>query len=148
MPPNRLTATEAAAKLQAELDAILLDVRPPSWYAQGHAAGAYNLPIFDVDAAGEKIENPQFVEQAAELFGKERPIITICNAGPRSQQATGLLLEAGFSDVADIAGGLKGKTDESGTKLVPGWIDAGLPVETEAQPGRDANSLMRKLKTG
>ena len=44
-------------------------------------------------------------KRAAEL-GKERPIVTVCRAGGRSAQATVMLRQAGFENVANLAGGM------------------------------------------
>ena len=37
---------------------------------------------------------------------RDRPIVAVCRAGSRSAQATVLLREAGFGDVANLAGGM------------------------------------------
>ena len=43
--------------------------------------------------------------RAAEL-AKERPIVTVCRAGGRSAQATVILRQSGFENVANLAGGM------------------------------------------
>ncbi len=42
----------------------------------------------------------------AEELDKERPIVTVCRAGGRSAQATIILRRAGFSEIANLAGGM------------------------------------------
>ena len=44
-------------------------------------------------------------ERMAEI-STEKPIVTVCRAGGRSAQATFILRRAGFSDVANLAGGM------------------------------------------
>ena len=39
-------------------------------------------------------------------FDRERPVVTVCRAGGRSAQATLMLQRAGFSKVANLAGGM------------------------------------------
>ena len=48
---------------------------------------------------------------------KTGPVVTVCRAGMRSATAAAILGRGGFSDVANLAGGLLG------------WNEAGLPVE-------------------
>jgi rhodanese-related sulfurtransferase len=62
-------------------------------------------------------------ERAGEL-AKDRPIVAVCRAGSRSAQATAILREAGFSDVANLAGGMlrwrsEGHAVEGGSALDP-----------------------------
>ena len=40
------------------------------------------------------------------------------------------LAQAGFTDVTNVRGGFGGAHDQTGRVVVPGWRDAGLPVET------------------
>jgi rhodanese-related sulfurtransferase len=58
-------------------------------------------------------------KRAAEL-DKERPVVTVCRAGGRSAQATVMLRQAGFEDVANLAGGMlrwraEGRVVENGS---------------------------------
>ena len=43
---------------------------------------------------------------ALNQFDRERPVVTVCRAGGRSAQATTVLQRAGFSKVANLAGGM------------------------------------------
>jgi rhodanese-related sulfurtransferase len=56
----------------------------------------------------------------AKEIGNERPIVTVCRAGGRSAQATVILRQAGFEDVANLAGGMlrwraEGRVVENGS---------------------------------
>jgi rhodanese-related sulfurtransferase len=55
---------------------------------------------------------------------KDRPIVVICAAGNRSANVTGHLLASGWTDVANVAGGIST------------WERMGLPVvRGPVQPG-------------
>ena len=59
----------------------------------GHIAGAMLIPLGEL------------AERAGEL-AQDRPIVAVCRAGSRSAQATVILREAGFTDVANLTGGM------------------------------------------
>ncbi len=73
----------------------VLDVREPDeWTGPlGHIRGAVLIPL------------GALAERAGEL-GRDRPIVAVCRAGSRSAQATVILREAGFADVANLHGGM------------------------------------------
>jgi sulfur dioxygenase len=73
----------------------ILDVREPDEFSGplGHIAGAVLIPLGEL------------AKRAGEL-SRERPIVAVCRAGSRSAQATAILKEAGFADVANLAGGM------------------------------------------
>lgn len=59
----------------------------------GHIRGAKLIPLGELAA------------RAGEL-SRERPIVAVCRSGARSAQATVILQRAGFSDTANLAGGM------------------------------------------
>jgi len=73
----------------------ILDVREPGEFEGplGHIRGARLIPLGEL------------AERAGEL-GRDSPIVAVCRAGSRSAQATVILREAGFADVANLAGGM------------------------------------------
>jgi sulfur dioxygenase len=73
----------------------ILDVREPGEFEGplGHIRGAVLIPLGEL------------AERGGEL-SRDRPIVAVCRAGSRSAQATVILREAGFSDVANLAGGM------------------------------------------
>jgi len=146
--PVRLTPQEAFARLRDNPHTILLDVRSTAEFAAGHPAGAYNVPLLDQSpATGTLLPNPYFVEQVSALFPPATPIIASCRSGARSLQAGVLLKQAGYSDVANLEGGLMGQRDLDGTVAVAGWAEAGLPVSQTPEPGRDYASLLEQIKS-
>jgi sulfur dioxygenase len=87
----------------------ILDVREPQEFVGplGHIRGAVLIPLGEL------------AERAGEL-ARDRPIVAVCRAGSRSAQATVILREAGFGDVANLAGGMlrwraEGHTVEGGS---------------------------------
>jgi sulfur dioxygenase len=89
----------------------IVDVREPQEFdgPLGHIRGAILIPLGEL------------AERAGEL-SRDRPIVTVCRAGGRSAQATVILREAGFSDIANLAGGMlrwraEGHAVEGGSAL-------------------------------
>jgi sulfur dioxygenase len=73
----------------------ILDVREPEEFTGplGHIKDALLIPLGELAA------------RAGEL-SKDRPIVAVCRAGGRSAQATNILQQAGFKDVANLTGGM------------------------------------------
>jgi glyoxylase-like metal-dependent hydrolase (beta-lactamase superfamily II)/rhodanese-related sulfurtransferase len=73
----------------------ILDVREPEEFAGplGHIRGAVLIPL------GE-------LAQRTPELASDRPIVAVCRAGSRSAQATVILQQAGFGDVANLVGGM------------------------------------------
>jgi len=84
----------------------LIDVREAGEYSGplGHIEGARLIPLAELS------------KRSAEL-DRDRPIVAVCRSGARSAQAVVLLQKAGFSDVANLAGGMLR------------WRAAGYPVK-------------------
>jgi glyoxylase-like metal-dependent hydrolase (beta-lactamase superfamily II)/rhodanese-related sulfurtransferase len=85
-------------------DAVVLDVREPEEFAQGHVPGAMNLPQADL---------------ASRLDGlpRDHPLYTICHSGRRALNAARFLKQTGFSGVINVKGGTEA------------WLMAGKPLE-------------------
>jgi rhodanese-related sulfurtransferase len=73
----------------------VIDVREPDEYdgSLGHIQGTRLLPLGELP------------RRSAEL-DRTRPIVTVCRSGARSAQATVMLQRAGFTEVANLAGGM------------------------------------------
>ena len=98
MAAERIDPTSARAR---QLDGqLVIDVREPGEYAQGHIAGAVNIPLGQLATA----ELP------------DGPVMTTCGGGGRGGRAADALVEAG-REAYSIAGGTRA------------WRAAGLPVE-------------------
>ncbi len=72
--------------------ALLLDVRSPEEYAQGHIPGSVNLPLAAIADARERIPN------------KDTPLFVYCLSGARSRAAASALASMGFTGVVDMGG--------------------------------------------
>ena len=75
-------------------NAILIDVRTPVEYAEGHLENAKNINWFDKN----------FEEQVKSL-DKEETIYLYCKAGGRSAKAQQRLLDMGYKNVINLEGG-------------------------------------------
>ncbi|MFZ5511937.1 MAG: rhodanese-like domain-containing protein [Pseudomonadota bacterium] len=86
-------------------DAVVVDVREPAEYSQGHIVNARNLPLGQLQKRLTELEK-----------FKDKPLILCCASGNRSASASSTLRKAGFARVYNLAGG------------VAAWEQAGLPV--------------------
>lgn len=64
--------------------AVIIDVRSPGEYKDGHINGSLNFPL---DNIRSKVD---------ELKKSGKPVITVCRTGTRSSMATGILKSAGI----------------------------------------------------
>lgn len=80
----------AQQKLQNNPEILLVDVRTPQEYRQGHLPGAKNVPL-------EQLRRgiPRFLP-------REDPIFLYCRAGHRSAQACEVLIQAGYRNGINI----------------------------------------------
>lgn len=72
--------------------AVLLDVRTPDEYRQGHIPGSKNVPLQSIDKVTVMINN------------KATPIFVHCLSGARSRQAAAILQQMGYTNVKNIGG--------------------------------------------
>jgi rhodanese-related sulfurtransferase len=142
MTHPRISAAEAHGLIANE-GYVYLDVRTEAEFAQGHPAGAYNVPIKLAAPQGMQ-DNPRFLEVVHGAFDKQQKLVVGCKAGPRSQAAAAALIAAGFTAVVEQRAGWSGQRDAFGRAVEPGWEAAGLPKATESEPGRDYAALSRK----
>jgi rhodanese-related sulfurtransferase len=71
---------------------VVVDVREPWEYRQGHVPGAVLIPLGQLSARLNELD-PQ------------RPVAVICASGNRSQSAAALLGQKGFKTVYNVSGG-------------------------------------------
>lgn len=96
-----LTPLEVAAKRQRGDPFDLIDVREPAEWDAGHVAGAELVPL---GTLGEAMAGRD----------RSRAVVVMCHSGARSARAAQQLLEAGFSRVVSMAGGMVRWRDEVG----------------------------------
>ena len=95
----------APAAFEAKIvqpNVLLVDVRTPQEFANGHLENAQNINYND----------PKFKENIA-LLDKSKPIAVYCGVGGRSGKASKILTELGFKDITDLAGGITAWTAAS-----------------------------------
>ena len=94
---RKLSFEQAHELLLNNKDCCFFDVREEEEYAQGHADGAVNFPLDELDE-----------ESAAERIGApDTPVLLYCRSGARSYLAAHRLLDFGYERVYDL-GGLNG----------------------------------------
>ena len=131
MPIKQVEPPQAYETLQGNPDAIYLDVRTEEEFAQGHPAGAINIPVVFLKPATAPQPNDSFLAVAQKVLPSNKKLVVGCMAGGRSQRACEILEQAGYSDLTNVRGGFGGARDASGAIVVVGWRDAGLPVSRE-----------------
>ena len=138
-------STVQQAHQQQASGATYVDVRSIPEFEQGHPEGAFNIPLLHLDpATGQMRPNPDFLDIVRGNFAPETPMVVGCKMGGRSQQACEILSSAGFHDVTNVLGGYGGAPQLGHT----GWVQAGLPIETSAEPSRTYASLQKKKAPG
>lgn len=90
---HRITAEEAKERLDANPDAVILDVRTPEEHAAERIEGSINLP-------NETIGD----ERPALLPDLDAEILVHCRTGVRSRQAAEKLAALGYTNVYDFGG--------------------------------------------
>lgn len=90
----------------ANNDWLLIDVRSPQEFADGHIPGTVNMPHENIN------------DYISELEGhKDKPIIIYCQSGRRAKLAMKVLQKLDFSEVMHLEGDMLG------------WTAAGMAVD-------------------
>jgi rhodanese-related sulfurtransferase len=100
--------TAEAVRLINREKAVLIDVSEPEEFAKGHANGARNVPLGQLEGSKQLPSN------------KALPLVLICPTGARASRAAGLLRKAGYEKAQPLSGGFGA------------WREANLPVEKSA----------------
>lgn len=89
-----VTMTEGLKLMEQDKGFILLDVRRPDEYAEGHIPGAIQLT------------NETFTEEAAAkvIKNKEQAVYVYCRSGRRSKEASQKLIDFGYENIIEIGG--------------------------------------------
>ncbi len=98
----------AAVQLINREKGVLIDVSEPEEFAKGHAVGARNIPLGQIEGHKQLPTN------------KALPLVVVCPTGARAGRAAGMLRKLGYEKAQVLAGGLKA------------WREANLPVEKTA----------------
>jgi rhodanese-related sulfurtransferase len=137
---KRVSPKEALALLAEGY--IYVDVRSEQEFAEGHPAGAYNVPIMHLGGGG-MTPNPRFTEVMRARFPVDAKIVVGCKAGGRSLRAANVLVGEGYTRVVDQRAGWDGARDAFGRVTEKGWGPDGLPSEKGAPEGRAYAALAK-----
>ena len=85
--------TEEALSLWQAKEAVIIDVRTPQEYQEGHIPDAALIPLNQLESRLDEVP-------------KDQQVLLICRSGRRSAQGTSLLRSKGFDQVANIEGGM------------------------------------------
>ncbi|HEX5783449.1 MAG TPA: rhodanese-like domain-containing protein [Burkholderiaceae bacterium] len=127
---RHLTPREAWALVQAQPDALFVDVRMEieSLYV-GRPPGVENIPWYEYpDLTPDPTRFAAAVER--EAGRKDRTVVLICRSGKRTLEAAKALEAAGFTDVVNVLHGFEGELDDAFHRsTLSGWRHDGLPWE-------------------
>ena len=104
-----------AERLLAEGGVVLLDVRTPKEYQNGHIPNAQLIPLRELEDRLKELPKDRTL-----------PVLVYCSNGDRSAKAARLLYDTGRKDVYTLIGGLRA------------WVAAQKPLQV-ASPTPDAN---------
>lgn len=104
--PGRSVGPVQAVQLINRSDAVVVDVREPTEFNDGHITGARHIPQ---RVLAERLKELDKV--------KGKPVIVVCASGNRSRAAAALLQKNGHEQVYNLEGGLAA------------WTQAGMPLE-------------------
>ena len=90
---EHISQDEAMQIMEEETGYLIVDVRRPDEFAEGHIEGAINVP-------NEGISD----EMPEELPDKDQLLLIYCRTGRRSKEASEKLAKIGYTNVHEIGG--------------------------------------------
>ena len=90
---RQISQEEAASLMESEEDYVILDVRTPEEFADGHISGAVNLPNESIGT-----------EALPQLPDKDQMLLVYCRSGNRSRQASEKLAALGYTNILEFGG--------------------------------------------
>ena len=110
-PENSLQASNLSAEISVDeayqlyrQGVFFLDVRTEDEWDAYHIAGSTLIPLEQLTARLDELP-------------RDQTIVVVCRSGNRSRSGRGILLEAGFTQITSVSGGLTA------------WSNAGYPLE-------------------
>ena len=91
-PLPSLNALELSKQLNAGSQFLVIDVRQPEEYREGHIAGSKLIPLGELNRRVNELP-------------KDQEIVCVCASGSRSRSATKFLVDAGYA-AFDMNGGM------------------------------------------
>lgn len=83
--------SKVAHTMMQEEKVVILDVRTPEEYSEGHIEGAINIPLDEIRSRSNELN-------------KDETILVYCRSGNRSKTASKELVKLGFVHVFDFGG--------------------------------------------
>lgn len=93
---NNITKDEMKFMLKNYSNVVLLDVRSPQEFMEGHLNNAINIPTYEIYSKAPKI-----------IKDKETIIIAYCTVGIRSENAIRILERLGYKNLYHLEGGIE-----------------------------------------
>ena len=90
---RQISQEEAQKMMETEKDYIILDVRTPAEYAEGHIPGAICISHDSIPT-----------DDIPELPDKDQLIMIYCRSGRRSKLAAEQLVSQGYTDIVEFGG--------------------------------------------
>ena len=90
---RQITMDEAVDMMAQESDYIILDVRRPDEFAEGHIPNAINVPNETIGTA-----------EIPKLPNKDQLIMVYCRSGRRSKEASEKLVKLGYTNIVEFGG--------------------------------------------
>ena len=110
---REISAADAAEAIKKSPNTLVLDVREPAEWAEGHIPGALLVPRGVLEAKADL----EYANREPRLADRGQPIIVHCASAARSAMAADVLQQMGFTNVRSMAGG------------IVAWEEKGLPIE-------------------
>ena len=89
---KRPDINQGVEEYRAHEGAVLLDVRTPEEYREGHIPGSVNVPLQSIDKVASAVDD------------KDKTVFVYCRSGARSSQAVAFMKQMGYTDVHNIGG--------------------------------------------
>lgn len=118
-------SVQEAKEMVEKGDIFVLDVRTPDEFNSSHIKGATLIPVSN--AFGSNLSSESLLKARIDEVPK-RKILVYCRTGRRSDTASTMLVNAGYSQVYNMAGG------------ITAWIDAGYPVVSSEDKKSEGSS--------
>ena len=90
---RQINMEEATKIMNNEKNYIILDVRRPDEFAEGHISNAINIPNENIGT-----------EEIPELPNKNQLILVYCRSGRRSKEASEKLVALGYTNIIEFGG--------------------------------------------
>ncbi len=114
---KNISVEEVYKIVSGNQDYLILDVRTPDEFNEGHIEGAVLIPVSELESRLDEL-------------AENKPIVVYCKVGGRSSTAANILVENGFTGIYDMTGGIMD------------WIENGYSVIVEIEAAEKAEILL------